>query len=178
MGGAPGPNQNAATAAGGNNGALMAALLPIALAMLRGQTAGGGAPAGAGGGLGGMLGSVLGGGGLGNVLGGMLGGNSGGAGAGLGGLLEQFQRAGFGDHAASWVGTGENKPLPPDAMGQVLGNDAVANIAKQAGVTEADASAGLGQLLPQLIDHLTPNGQMPSADQLAKSLEAFGLHLG
>jgi uncharacterized protein YidB (DUF937 family) len=164
-----------ASAGGGMNSGLLAALLPIALSMLRGQPAG----AAASGGLGDVLGIVLGGGGGGGGLGGsVLGGGSSGAGAGLGGLLDQFQRAGFADQAASWVGTGENKPLPADAIGQVFGNDAVADIARQAGVSEADASSGLAQLLPHLVDHLTPNGQMPAPDQLAKGLEALGLRLG
>ncbi len=168
-----------AAAGGGMNSGLLAALLPIALAMLRGQPTG---AAASGGGLGDVLGNVLGGGGgagggsLGGMLGSVLGGGS--AGGGPGGLLDQFQRAGFADQAASWVGTGENKPLPPDAIGQVFGNDAVADIARQAGVSEADASSGLAQLLPQLVDRLTPNGHVPAPDQLAKGLEALGLRLG
>ena len=107
-----------------------------------------------------------------------MGGMGGGGLGGLGGLLEQFQKAGFSDHVASWVGTGENAPISGDAIGQVFGNDTVAQIAKQAGVSTDDASAGLAQLLPQLVDHLTPNGQMPAADQLAKGLESLGLRLG
>lgn len=170
-----------APAGGGLNSGLLAALLPIALAMLRGQPAG---AANSGGGLGDVLGNVLGaggaggGGGLGGVLGSVLGGGSSAGGAGLGGLLDQFQRAGFADQAASWVGTGENKPLPPDAIGRVFGNDAVADIARQAGVSESDASSGLAQLLPHLVDRLTPDGQLPAADQFAKGLEALGLRLG
>ena len=182
--------QGQSASSGGINSGLLAALLPIALSMLRGQPAGAAAGSSSGGGLGDVLGSVLGGGGgsLGNVLGSVLGGGSGaapaGAAGGLGGLgglgdlLEKFQRAGLGDQAASWVGTGDNAPISSDAIGQVFGNDAVAHIARQAGVSEQDASAGLAQLLPQLVDHLTPNGQMPAPDQLAKGLEALGLNFG
>lgn len=180
-----------APAGGGINAGLMAALLPIVLSMLRGQTAGTSTSAGGGmaGGLGDVLGGMLGGGnggggGLGGVLGSVLGGGGSGASAGrgdlggLGGLLQQFQKAGFSDHVASWVGTGDNAPISADAIGQVFGNDTVAQIAKQAGVSADDASAGLAQLLPQLVDKLTPEGRMPAADQLAKTLESFGLRLG
>jgi uncharacterized protein YidB (DUF937 family) len=177
-----------APAGGGMNAGLMAALLPIVLSMLRGQPAGAAASAGGGMGgglgdvLGGMLGGNRGGGGLGDVLGSVLGGGIGGTGSGslggLGALLAQFQKAGFSDHVASWVGTGDNTPLSADAIGQVFGNDALGHIAKQAGVSTDDASAGLAQLLPQLVDHLTPNGQMPAADQLAKGLESLGLGIG
>ena len=180
--------QGQSASTGGLNSGLLAALLPIALSMLRGQPAGATAGGGSGGGLGDVLGSVLGGGGgggLGSVLGSVLGGGSAAASAGaagglggLGGLLEKFQRAGLGDQAASWVGTGENAPISADAIGQVFGNDAVAQIASQAGVSEQDASAGLAQLLPHLVDHLTPNGQVPAPDQLAKGLEALGLNFG
>jgi uncharacterized protein YidB (DUF937 family) len=136
-----------------------------------GSVLGGGGGGSGGGGLGGMLGSVLGGGSSGGGMGG------GGLG-GLGGLLNQFQRAGFADQAASWVGTGANAPIPADAIGQVFGNDTVAQIARQAGVSEADASSGLAQLLPELVDRLTPDGRLPAPDQLTQGLEALGLRLG
>ncbi|MBU1235578.1 MAG: DUF937 domain-containing protein [Gammaproteobacteria bacterium] len=155
-----------------SNSKLMAALLPVVLSMLGGQQ-GGGSSLGnvlggmlggnqGGGGLGGMLGSVLGGGGQGNAAAGGLG--------GLGALLNGFQQAGLADRAASWVGTGQNMPISADDVGKVLGSDAIAKIAQQAGVSHGDASSGLAALLPQLVDHLTPNGQMPEGGQLEAGL--------
>ncbi|HTY03193.1 MAG TPA: YidB family protein [Rhodocyclaceae bacterium] len=149
MGGALGQGQGQAQGAGANAG-LLAALLPVALSMINGQSSGGG--------LGSMLGNVLG------------GGQGAGALGGLGGLIGAFQKAGLGEHAASWVGTGENMPISADDVTKVLGHDTVAQVAQQAGVSHGDASAGLAALLPQLINHLTPNGQMPSGDQLQASL--------
>jgi len=135
-----------------------------------------------GGGLGDILGGMLGGrggqaggapgGGLGDILGGMLGGGGGGMG-GLGGLLQQFQRAGFGDQANSWVGTGQNLPISPDAISQVFGNDALSQIARQAGISEAEASQGLSQLLPEVVDRFTPDGAVPDLDQLAASVDSM-----
>lgn len=179
---------------------LMMALLPVVLGMLmsnRSQASGGGGGLGdilggllpgqgnqqatGGGGLGDVLGSMLGGGGgLGGLLGGLLGGagGSGGLAGGLGGLLEQFQQAGYGEQASSWVGTGDNQPIPPSAIGQVFGSDTLAQIAQQVGVSPEEASAGLSELLPEVVNHLTPNGSAPDADQLTASVSDLVKRLG
>ena len=175
-----------ATGAGGGNRVLMA-LLPVLLGMLMNRQ--GGTAAGSGG-LGELLGGVLGGhggqgGGLGDVLGGLLGGAGGNTGAGgvgavlggvlsgdtggLGRLLDQLQRAGFGEQVSSWVGNGQNLPISPAAIAQVFGGDALAQVAQQAGVSEAEASEGLSQLLPEVVDRVTPDGQVPNLEQLAAS---------
>jgi uncharacterized protein YidB (DUF937 family) len=97
---------------------------------------------------------------------------------GLGSLLEQFQRAGFAEQANSWVGTGQNLPLPPGAIGQVFGSDTLAQIAQQVGVTEAEAAEGLSQLLPEVVDRFTPEGKAPDLDQLAASVTALTRQFG
>jgi uncharacterized protein YidB (DUF937 family) len=182
LGGGLGQNQNQPTQCGGLNAGLLTALLPVVLSMMRGQQAGGGG--GLGNVLGGMLGGQSGGGGLGGMLGSVLGGGQGGASGaggalgGLGALLNGFQQAGLGDHVASWVGTGQNMPISADDVSKVLGHDAVAQIAQQAGVSHGDASAGLAALLPQLVDHLTPNGKMPEGGQLEAGLGELLQHLG
>lgn len=178
---------------GGGNRVLMA-LLPVLLGMLvnrQGGTAAGGGGlgdllggvlgghGGQGGGLGDVLGGLLGGaggnsgaGGVGAVLGGVLAGGAGGAG-GLGSLLEQFQRAGFGEQVSSWVGGGQNLPISPAAIAQVFGGEALAQVAQQAGVSETEASEGLSQLLPEVVDRVTPDGQVPNLEQLAASAVAL-----
>jgi uncharacterized protein YidB (DUF937 family) len=176
--GQPAPRQ--AQAGAGGNSALMA-LLPVVLGMLMNRQGGSAASTG-GGGLGDVLGGMLGGrsapgggGGLGDILGGMLSGGAGSAGGtgGLGGLLEQFQRAGFAEQANSWVSTGQNLPISPDAISQVFGSDTLAQIARQAGISEAQASEGLSQLLPEVVDRMTPNGAVPDLDQLAGSVDSL-----
>lgn len=146
------PSQGAGMDAG-----LMAALLPVVLSMLKGQQGGAGG-----------LGDVLG-----NVLGGGRPAPAGGMGGfgGLGELLEQFQRAGLGQQASSWVSTGRNMPISADDIGRVFGNDMLAQIARQAGVSPRDASAGLAELLPRLIDGLTPQGCLPDRMQLDAGLD-------
>lgn len=144
---------------GGAMGPLLAALLPVVLSMLAGGR-GERRSAPAGGGLGDILGQVLGGSGAG-----------GGAGGGLGALLEQFQRAGFGEQAGSWVGTGANQPLPDDALARVFGRNGIAEIARRAGVSEQDAERGLAAVLPEVVDRMTPDGQMPAQDRLLASVD-------
>ncbi len=144
--------------AGGLSPVLMS-LLPVVLGMLTSR----------GGGSGGSLSSGVGGGGLGG-LGGLAG--MGGAG-GLGGLLERFTQKGYGDHARSWVGTGANQSLPPEAVSDVLGEEQLSHIAAQAGVSQDEARQGLSQLLPEVVDHFTPGGQLPPDDQLLASMEEY-----
>ena len=123
-----------------------------------------------------VLGSVLGGrqaggqgGGIGadllmQVVGGLIsGGGGGGVAGGLGSLLQQFEKAGLGHVVQSWVGSGQNLPISADQLQQVLGGDQVSAMAQQAGVSHGDLMSQLSQLLPQVVDQLTPQGQMPAA---------------
>jgi uncharacterized protein YidB (DUF937 family) len=139
---------------------------------------------------------------LGNVLGGMLGGgapvgqNSGGQGGALGGspliqialqliqqsgglpaLLDRFRKAGLGQQADSWVSTGANVDITPDQVGKVLGNDTIGQIAGQLGLGQADVAAGLANVLPGLVDKLTPSGQVTD-DHGDVISQALGMLLG
>jgi len=89
-------------------------------------------------------------------------GASGGAG-GLGGLLANLQNAGLGDIVASWVGTGQNQPISGEQVEQALGGEQLNNLAQAAGISQVDVASHLSQILPGLVDHLTPNGQVPEA---------------
>jgi uncharacterized protein YidB (DUF937 family) len=80
---------------------------------------------------------------------------------GLGGLMAKFQQAGMGDQIASWVGKGENLPINADQLSQVLGSDAIGDIASKLGVSQGEAGGALAQMLPGLIDKLTPDGAAP-----------------
>lgn len=93
---------------------------------------------------------------------------------GLGGLMEKFNNAGLGDAAKSWVGTGENAPISGDQMGQVLGGDMMSDLAAKLGMSQGDAAGSLAQMLPGLIDQLTPNGQAP-AGGLGNSGDLMGM---
>jgi uncharacterized protein YidB (DUF937 family) len=92
---------------------------------------------------------------------------------GLGGLIQAFQQKGFGEIAASWVSTGQNLPISPDQLSSVLGSDQIAALAEKFGLSHGDASSQLSQLLPQVVDKLTPNGQLPDSSSLAGMLDGF-----
>ncbi len=152
---------------------ILMALLPIVLAMLRNR--GGNAPSAqvgqgnTGGGLGDLLGQVLGGAGSGSGGGGL---------GGLGAILDGLQRAGFGEQARSWVGSGENQALPSGALEQIFGQGGLAEIARRAGLSESDTSRGLAQLMPEVVNHVTPNGEVPQGDDLLASVDALARRLG
>ncbi len=113
------------------------------------------------------------GGGLGDLLKGGLGGLLGGAAAGsvisggLGDLLKQFQQQGQGDVADSWVGKGENKSIAPGDLGKALGIDQINALTSQTGLSRDELLDGLSQYLPGVIDHLTPEGRLPTDSELS-----------
>jgi uncharacterized protein YidB (DUF937 family) len=145
---------------------VMMALLPVVLGMLTsGQRDRSATPGRASGG------------GPGDVLGQLLGGATQGSG-GLGALLEQLQRAGFGDQARSWVGTGRNEPISPDALARVFGRGVLAEIARRAGVSDEDASRGLASLVPEVVDRMTPDGTLPDAPTLLANVETLARRFG
>ena len=172
-GGRAQPNPASTSAGSGGTSGILMALMPVVLAMLANRGSQAAPPTqtnyapSAGGGLGGLLGQVLGG-----------GGGGGGAAGGLGGLLEQLQRAGFGEQANSWVGRGANKPIPPDAMTQIFGREGIEQISRQAGISEDEASHGLSQLLPEVVDRMTPDGDVPDASELTNSVDDLAKRLG
>ncbi len=94
------------------------------------------------------------------VLGGLLN-QSGGAG-GLAGLVQQLQQGGLGDAVQSWVGHGQNLPVSPEQLHAALGGDQVSAMAQEAGVPQDDLMAQLSQMLPGVVDKLTPNGELPA----------------
>jgi uncharacterized protein YidB (DUF937 family) len=81
--------------------------------------------------------------------------------SGIGALVTQFEQAGFGEHVASWVGNSDNLPIEANAIQQVLGQPAIAAIAAKLGIDPQQASQLLAQHLPDIVNHLTPNGQVP-----------------
>lgn len=85
---------------------------------------------------------------------------------GVAGLVEKFQKSGLGDVAASWVGTGDNKPVSPDQVVAALGQDQVNDLAKQAGIPEEKGAEVLSQVLPSVVNEVTPDGEVPEPHKL------------
>ncbi len=89
----------------------------------------------------------------------------GGAANGLGMLMQAFESGGIGHLFQSWVSSGQNLPVTPAQLQSVLGNSGILQqIAQRTGLQPADVAQHLSTLLPQLVDHLTPNGQLHSGD--------------
>ncbi|PAJ80207.1 YidB family protein [Burkholderia ubonensis] len=120
-----------------------------------------------------------------DIVGGLLGGQAGGNSqnallsaalefinnqpGGLNGLIEKFKAGGAGDIIGSWVGTGENQPVSADTLQNVLGSDAIGALASKFGVDPAQASGILAQVLPHVVNHATPNGEVPADGQVDTS---------
>jgi len=96
---------------------------------------------------------------------------------GLSGLVQQFHDKGLGSLVSSWVGTGQNLPISADQVQHVLGSEQVKQLAAQAGISPETASSHLTQLLPMLIDKLTPNGQVPEPSSSTSSMLEAGLDM-
>ena len=88
-------------------------------------------------------------------------GGQGGAGGGLGSILANAQQSGLGDVVSSWIGHGQNMPISADQVGNVLGSDMLSNLARQLGMSHGEAASQVSQVLPDVVDRLTPHGQVP-----------------
>jgi len=150
FGGAPGAKPGAAPAS-------MPGGLGDILGGLFGGAPGGAKPGAAPASLPGGLGALLGGGAAGSVLTG-----------GLASIIKDLQDGGQGKAAASWVGTGPNEEIDPDDLGAALGKDTLNTLTKQTGMSRDDLLDGLSHYLPGVIDHLTPNGRLPTDHEASR----------
>jgi uncharacterized protein YidB (DUF937 family) len=128
---------------------------PVTHAPAPGGTVAAGMPGNLGDLLKGGLGGLLAGGAAGTVLSG-----------GLNDLLKQLQDSGHGEVAKSWVGTGQNHPISPKDLGSALGADQISSLTSEFGLSRDELLEGLSQYLPQVVDHLTPGGEVPAAHEM------------
>jgi uncharacterized protein YidB (DUF937 family) len=89
---------------------------------------------------------------------------------GLGGLLEKLQKGGLGDVANSWVGSGQNQPVSPKQLSPALGSDIIKALAQRTGLSEEELTKQLSQILPGLVDKLTPAGRVPTLAELSERM--------
>lgn len=113
---------------------------------------------------------------LGSVLGGLAGGSRAQSGnlllqallsmlqqnGGLEGVLGKFRQGGLGQQADSWVSTGQNMNISPGDLQQIFGSSTLRDLASQLGMPEEQAGSTMAQVLPELINRLTPQGQVPA----------------
>jgi uncharacterized protein YidB (DUF937 family) len=91
-------------------------------------------------------------------------------GSGLTAIIQGFEKNGLGHLMASWVGTGQNLPASPDQIQKGLGSEVLQQISAKTGIAPDQVSAHLSELLPQLMDKLTPNGKVPDPNALSEML--------
>lgn len=113
----------------------------------------------------GLAGEVL------NLLGG-------GQGGGLAKLAQSFEGRGLGNIVQSWISTGSNLPVSPDQIASVLGNPQMAQLAAKFGLAPEDVATHLSQMLPKIVDTLTPKGSIPESDGLQEALSLLRQRLG
>jgi uncharacterized protein YidB (DUF937 family) len=88
----------------------------------------------------------------------------------LEGLVRSFSQKGLGDIVNSWVSTGANLPINAEQIQHALGSQQISQIANQAGVPASDGASHLAELLPTIVDKLTPQGSVPQGDMLQQAL--------
>jgi uncharacterized protein YidB (DUF937 family) len=81
---------------------------------------------------------------------------------GVAGLTSMFENAGLGHIIAGWTSNGPNPAISAGQLQQVLGSDKIAAFAAKLGIPEDQAASHLAEMLPHVIDHLTPNGTVPT----------------
>jgi len=92
---------------------------------------------------------------------------------GLPGLLEAFKNKGLGEIAGSWVKTGPNLPVSPSQIQQVLGKGQIQQVAQKMGLSTTDAADAVSKLLPEVVDKLTPKGNIEPSDLLGEGLQVL-----
>lgn len=92
------------------------------------------------------------------------------ASGGLHGVVEKFEQSGLGALVQSWISTGKNLPVSPDQVQGVLGSERIAKWAAKLGISPEQANQQIAQVLPQVVDHLTPGGKLPTLDEMKAKL--------
>ena len=89
---------------------------------------------------------------------------------GLGGLLNKLQQGGLSNETKSWVGSGQNQPVSPGQLGSALGPSIIKMLAQKSGIPEEELTKQISQVLPGIVDKLTPNGRLPTAAELSQRM--------
>jgi len=92
---------------------------------------------------------------------------------GLSGLVQNFQNNGLGEIVSSWIGTGQNRAVSIQQIQSVLGSETIQRLASKVGISTNEVGNQLTQLLPNLVDKLTPDGQMPQKGALEQVLSVL-----
>jgi uncharacterized protein YidB (DUF937 family) len=92
---------------------------------------------------------------------------------GISGLQQMFQQKGLGGIVSSWIGTGQNLPISADQLQNVLHGNVLHDIAAKSGMDLGQLGSIFSQLLPNVVDKLTPNGQVPDSAALSQMMKGL-----
>jgi uncharacterized protein YidB (DUF937 family) len=92
---------------------------------------------------------------------------------GISGLQQMFQQTGLGGIVSSWIGTGQNLPISADQLQNVLHGNVLHDIAAKSGMDLGQLGSIFSQLLPNVVDKLTPNGQVPDSGALSQMMKGL-----
>jgi uncharacterized protein YidB (DUF937 family) len=87
---------------------------------------------------------------------------------GLSDLIGKLTAGGVGSQVNSWIAQGANQPVQPGHLGSALGADVLNQLSQKTGMSQQELLNQLAAALPQIINHLTPNGRMPTLADLEK----------
>ncbi len=87
---------------------------------------------------------------------------------GVGNTVQDIERSGHGEIARSWVGRGQNRPISPEKLETALGEDGIRDLMQQTGMERDELLATLSEHLPRVIDHLTPEGRLPTEQEASR----------
>ena len=87
---------------------------------------------------------------------------------GVGNTVQDIERSGHGEIARSWVGRGQNRPISPEKLEAALGEDGIRDLLQQTGMERDELLATLSEHLPRVIDHLTPEGRLPTEQEASR----------
>jgi uncharacterized protein YidB (DUF937 family) len=97
---------------------------------------------------------------------------------GITGLVQKFNEKGLGDLMSSWISTGKNLPISANQIKDIIGSDKIKELASKLNLAERDTSKSLADLLPHLIDKLTPDGAVPHAGTLSQGIDIQTIQTG
>lgn len=95
------------------------------------------------------------------------------ASGGFSGFIAKFRDAGLGDSVDSWITTGDNTPISNEQLESALGEDTLNSVAEQTGVDKETATSAMAMMVPQVIDQLTPDGEIPDDESLLSKISGF-----
>lgn len=101
-----------------------------------------------------------------SAMGGILEMLTGGSTGGIHGLINRLTDSGLGSTVKSWIGMGKNEPIEPAQLQNALGSDVMGQFASKMGISESEAATHLSNILPEVVDKLSPDGQLPEAHNM------------